>query len=465
MLIATERTLIRTFLCLLAAAFACPAPAAEIDPAHLEQASALAEAEMQRQGMPGMMLVVMDGDDPVLIRGFGRESTERDDRIGPATVFMYNSISKQLVAAAVMKLAEAGRLSVDDPVSRHLPDWTRLPTDLTVRHLLTHTSGMRDVHVQPALAALYDQPGTTWEQFSAADRDTPSDFAPGTRWSYSNNNYLMLTLIIERATGQALDAALDDLLFRPLGLASIQLCPTQPGTRRGEARGHVVRDGALAGHPPEPVHLFTGAGGFCGTATDLARWTRALATGRVVSPASYSLMTAPALLSGTEPADYGFGLALVRPDGIPRIGHGGYGGGFGAQAAYYPDLEITIVVMGNRFLFPERIERRIVASPARFLRRPFTKQIPTSARNGADLSGNSTSACMVGIRASRSARGASGSLCPSPRIEFPLIRVAEHELAGADDADGYRLTFSPDGNEMRLLGMGLMSWYGRKVDP
>ena len=464
MLIATARTLIRTSLWLVAAALACPVPAAEIDPAYLDQGSALAEAEMQRQGMPGMMLVVMDGDDPVLVRGFGRESVERDDPVGPATVFMYNSISKQLVAAAVMKLAEAGRLSVDDPVSRHLPDWTRLPTDLTIRHLLSHTSGMRDVHVQPALAALYDRAGTTWEQFSAADRDTPSDFAPGTRWSYSNNNYLMLTLIIERATGRALDAALDDLLFRPLDLASIRLCPAQPGTRRGEARGHVLRDGALAGHPPEPVHLFTGAGGFCGTATDLARWTRALATGRVVSPASYSLMTAPALLSGAEPADYGFGLALVRPDGIPRIGHGGYGGGFGAQAAYYPDLEITIVVMGNRFLFPERIERRIVRHLL-LLAPPLYEEIPTSSEERRRFIGQFD----VGVHGwhprVEEREGRLWFALPAPRIEFPLIRVAEHELAGADDADGYRLTFSPDGNEMRLLGMGLMTWYGRKVEP
>ncbi|HUG62683.1 MAG TPA: serine hydrolase domain-containing protein [Methylomirabilota bacterium] len=462
--LAIPRLVARTWLCVLAATFLHPALAAEIEPARLDQASALAEAEMQRQGMPGMVLVVMQGDEPILARGFGRESLDRDDPVTPDTVFMYNSISKQLVAAAILKLAEAGQLSVDDLVSRHLPDWTRLPPGLSIRHLLTHTSGMRDVHVQPTLAELYDRPGTTWAQFAAADRDTPADFAPGSRWSYSNNNYLMLTLVVERATGRPLDEALEALLFRPLGLSSIRLCPSQPGGRRGEARGHLLRDGTLAGHPPEPVHLFTGAGGFCGTAPDLARWTRALATGQIVSPASYSLMTERAPLEGADPAYYGFGLALVCPDGVRRVGHGGYGGGFGAQAAYYPEAALTIVVIGNRFLFPERIERRVVRELFDLSPPPF-QEMPTSAEERRRFAG----AFDVGVHEWRplveERDGRLWFVLPGPRIEFPLIRVGENELAGADDADGYRLTFSPDGREMKLLGMGLMIWYGRRVAP
>jgi CubicO group peptidase (beta-lactamase class C family) len=428
---------------------------------HLAEAAAIAEAEMRRQGMPGMALVVMDGDRLVLARGFGRESSDRDDPVTPETLFMYNSISKQFVAAAVMKLAEQGRLSVEDPVSRHLPDWTRLPPELRIRHLLSHSSGMRDEHVQPELRTLFDRPGTSWADYSAAARDTPNDFAPGTRWSYANVNYLMLTLIVERATGGSLEAALDAMLLRPLGLSSVRPCAPSRGARRGEARGHVLRDGALAGHDPEPVHLFLGSGGYCGTALDLARWTRALAAGRVVSPESLAAMRARAPLAGGGSADYGFGLVLVRPDGVERIGHGGYGGGYSAQAAYYPDSDLTVVVTGNRFLFPERIERKLIRHP--YMVAPPHREVALGAKERRRFTGRFD----VGVHGwhprVEERDGRLWFALPGPPIEFPLIHVGEGVLAAADDPDGYRLAFSRDRSELRLLGMGLMTWYGRRA--
>ena len=458
-------TLVRAAAFLILAFHAvAPGPAAPTDPARFADVPAIAETEMRRQGMPGMVLVVMEGDEIRLARGFGLESVGRHDPVTADTVFMYNSISKQLVAAAVMKLAEAGRLSIDDPVSEHLPDWTRLPPELRLRHLLNQTAGMRDMHVQPVLAALSDRPGATWPEMAAAMRDTPSDFAPGSRWSYSNINYQMLTLVVERVTGQPLDQALAGLLFRPLGLSSVRLCPSPPGLHRGEARGLVLNEGALAGHPPEPVHLFTGAGGFCGTATDLARWTRALATGRVVSPHSYAQMIARAPLAGGRSADYGFGLALVEPDHVRRIGHGGFGGGFGAQAAYYPDADFIIVVMANRFLFPERIERRVIRHLLS-LPSPSQDRRPLSADERRAFAGRYD----VGVHGWHPRVEERGDqlwfVLPGPPIAFPLIRVDDDVLAGADDMDGYRLEFSPDRSELRLLGMGLMTWYGRRVAP
>jgi CubicO group peptidase (beta-lactamase class C family) len=455
------------FLLALAAAApsACATVApsrAALQPERLAEAAAIAEAEMRRQGMPGMALVVMQGESVALARGFGLESAERPDPATPDSLFMYNSLSKQFVAAAVMRLEEAGRLSIDDSVSRHLPDWRHVPPALRIRHLLNHSSGMRDVNVQPSLGALFDRPGTSWSDFASAARDTPADWAPGARWSYANVNYLMLQLVVERTTGRPLEAALSDLLFRPLGLGSVRLCPSPPGERRGEARGHVLRGGTLAGHDPEPAHLFAGAGGFCGTALDLARWTRALVSGRVVSRASFERMSAPARLADGSSADYGFAFSLVRPDGVRRIGHGGYGGGYSAQAAHYPDSDLTTVVIGNRFLQPESIERKLVRHllglPA-----PSHTEVALAAEQRRAFAGRFD----VGVHGwhprVEERDGRLWFVLPGPPIAFPLTYVGDHTLAAADDADGYRLRFSPDRSRLRLLGMGLMTWYGVRV--
>jgi CubicO group peptidase (beta-lactamase class C family) len=374
---------------------------------------------------------------------------------------MYNSTSKQFVAAAVMRLAEQGRLSIDDPVSRHLPGWRHLPQSLRIRHLLTHMSGLRDAHVQPALGALFERPGTSWDEMMAAARETPSDAPPGERWSYGNINFMMLQAIVERVTGGPLIDALDEMFFLPLGLA-VRVCEPQPGAARGSARGHVPRDGALAGHDPEPVHLFVGAGGLCGSALDLARWTRALATGRVVSPASYRLMTAPAPMARGEAAPYGFGLAVVRPDGVRRIGHGGYGGGMSAQAAYYPDSETTVVLMGNRFASPEWIERKVV-------RRLFALPDPPAPDRplSPDERRRFAGSFDVGVHGwhpkVEERDGRLWFVLPGPPIAFPLAYRGDGLFADARDPDGWQLLFSAEARELRITGMGLMTWYGRRV--
>ena len=325
----------------------------------LDDVSAIVVAALHEQQAPGASLVVMKGDEIVLATGFGLETVARADAVTPTTVFLLNSMSKQFTAALILKLAEEGRLTLDDPVTWHLPDFTHLPAGLKIRHLLTHTSGIREIVAQPELNAVMEKPGSSNEEFVALARNAPSDFAPGSRWSYANMNYLMLTLIAERVTGQPLEDALRARFFRPLGLSSMRECPPHPGGQRGEARGHTRPAGVFVPHPPENFHLFSGFGGYCGNAVDLARWARALVTGRVLRAESYAQMIAPAPLNDGRTADYGMAMALVSPDSARRLGHGGYGGGFSSQFAYYPESEMTVVVLVNRWVFPEYMERRI----------------------------------------------------------------------------------------------------------
>lgn len=437
-------------------------------PAALEEASRRAAAALEEQRFPGLALVALHRDDVLLARGWGREDAARQDAVTPRSVFALNSISKQLVAAVVLQLAEEGRLSLEDPAAAHLPDFPGLPGEMRLHHLLSHTSGLRDEHVQPRLVELFARPGTTFAEYAAAARATPVDFPPGSRWSYANVNYLLLTLVVERATGQPLEATLAERLFVPLGLSSFRLCPPQPGRWPGEARGHVLRDGALVPHPPENVGLFRGSGGFCGNALDAARWTRALATGRVVEPGSYRRMTTPAPLAGGGAADYGLAMSLASPDGVRRTGHGGYGGGFSAQIAYYPEAEITVVVLANRFAFPEHVERG-VARALLGLPEPAAREVAREVPLTADQRRRYAGAWDVGVHGGPvrvvDRGGRLWFTLAAPPIELPLRHLGDGELVSAEDPDGYRLVVSPDGRDLRLLGMGMMTWYGRRIEP
>ena len=437
-------------------------PPAVPAPQVLQQVDGLVTTAVEEQQPPGASLVVMRGDTIVLERGYGLESIERKDVVTPATVFELGSISKQFTAALVLKLAEERRLSVDDPVARHLPDFTNLPPRLTIRHLLTHTSGMREVFAQPQLAALLLKPGSSAEQFEAAARQSPADFAPGERWSYSNMNYLMLTFIAERATGQRLEDALRARFFSPLALSSMRACESRPGGSLGAARGHLRAAAGLVPHPPENFHLFTGAGGLCANAVDLARWMRALATGKVLAPSSYAQMIAPARLSDGRTADYGMGMVLVSPDGTRRLGHGGYGGGFSSQAAYYPERETTVVVMLNRFVFPEYIERRI-ARRLHGLPEATISEVAITADERQRYAGTYD----IGVSGAHAAvveRDGKLWFENRPLPPQPLTYVGNSEFVREGQPYGYRLYFGPDSPDRtaRILGMGMMTWYGRR---
>ena len=429
-------------------------------PSGLGEVSAIVAAALHEQQAPGASLVVMKRDEIVLARGYGLETVERADSVAPTTVFLLNSMSKQFTAALILKLAEEGSLTVDDPVARHLPDFTHLPPGLKIRHLLTHTSGMREIVAQPELNAVLEKVGSSNEEFLALARNSPSDFAPGSRWSYANTNYLMLTLIAERVTGERLEDALSARFFRPLGLSSMRECPPLPGGQRGEARGHTRPAGVFVPHPPENFHLFSGFGGYCGNAVDVARWTRALATGRILSAESYAQMIAPAPLDNGRTADYGMAMALVSPDSARRLGHGGYGGGFSSQLAYYPWAEMTVVVMLNRWVFPEYIERRI---SRRLLGVPDATlhEVPLSADQRRGYAG-SYDIGIPGSYAKVVEREGKLWFEFGPLPTQPLTYVGNDEFVREGEPYGYRLYFGPDGpvREVRILGMGLMSWYG-----
>lgn len=433
-------------------------------PTAIEAADTLAASALTTRQVPGLALVVLRGDEPVLARGYGHLEVGHADPVTADTLFQLGSISKQFLAALVVALEVDGTLSLDDPVVRHLPDFAHLPASIRVRHLLQHASGLREIFTDPEAQAAYDDLTRGREGFENVIRRLPADFPPGSRWSYSNTNYSLLALLAERLTGKPYEQALAERFFTPLRLTSLRHCASVPQGSR-EARGHERREGAIIVAAPENMNWIRGDGGLCGSAFDVARWTRLLATGRVVPPGAYATMIVPASLADGREAEYGMGLSLVSPDGRRRIGHNGAMRGFSASAAYYPTDGLTVVVLANRGdVRTEAIERQ-VARRLLALPEPALQARELSPRDRARFVGTYD----IGVFDIEVVDRA-GQLwlqMPRPGPTTPLRYLGDGRFVGADDPDAYGLTFdASEGSAERVrLFMAAMHWYGvRKPD-
>jgi CubicO group peptidase (beta-lactamase class C family) len=255
-------------------------------------------------------------------------------------------VTKQFTATAIMRLIEQGLLSLDDPLTRFLPEYPTQGHHITVRQLLNHTSGLRD----------YTQVGARWFLRVAEDlthdevvrlfRHAPLDFAPGERFRYSNSGYFLLGMIIERLTSRSYGAYVQQELIRPIGLENTMYCPNNPS--EGHANGfRGSPNGPVPAPPVSMTHVFYAAGSLCSTAADLVKWAHALASGRVISTASYRQMITPDILVGGEPSPYGYGLVPEELFGVKSIVHPGGQIGFSAALFYYPDSETAVAVLTN----------------------------------------------------------------------------------------------------------------------
>lgn len=361
--------------------------------------------------------------------------------------FQLGSISKQFLAALVVLLAGDGVLSLDDSVTRHLSGLAHVPASVRVRHLLTHTSGIRELFQLPGALEAFDDLSRTRQELFSAVGEAPVDFAPGSRWSYSNTNYTLLAMLVERLTGQPYEQAVVTRLLDPDG--------------PDDALGYVLDGTRNVPAAPENMEWIRGDGGFCGTAADLARWTHLLSTGEIIPSKHYALMTEPARLDPGTAVDYGFGLALVQPDGIRKISHGGAMRGYSAQAAHYPDRSATFVVLTNRGdVRADAVEREIARA---------VLGIPAPDRTAVPLPPDARAAFVgrydIGVFTIRVvARGDVLWLeTPPPGPTTPLRHLGNGSFVSDDEPDGAAVEFSTDRRSVRLY-MGAMHWYGTRVD-
>jgi CubicO group peptidase (beta-lactamase class C family) len=244
-----------------------------------------------------------------------------------------------------MQLVEAGEMGLGDLMTDYLPDYPMQGHQVTIRHLLTHTSGIKSYTGMESWRPKM-RLDLTDEELVAIFGPEPFDFAPGERYLYNNSGYYLLGVIIGEASGEPYRDYLNAHLFGPLGLAGSSYCDERPIVPR-RAEGYELVGGELLNDEPLSMNQPGAAGALCSTVVDLLSWTRALRAGRVVSAASYEEMTTPATLDGGAATSYGFGLALGSLVGHPSVSHGGGINGFNTMLAHYPDADMDVVVLSN----------------------------------------------------------------------------------------------------------------------
>ena len=357
----------------LFAATARAAGAAE--PAGWDAVDGLANRIIADRVTPGLSISVMRGGNLVYSSGFGLANIETATPVTPQSVFRVGSITKQFTGAALMLLQEDGKLSVDDKLSAHLPDFPRA-SEITLRQMLTHTSGLGNyTNNAPHDAA--------WQSFRL-DRDPKALFQlmtgtdplftsePGTHWAYSNTAFVLLGLVIEKVTGKPYAETFRQRLFEPAGLTNTavddaaEIVPHRATgyTLHGETEGLFDNASFISMTAPGA------AGSIRATTDDLCRWHRALFAGKVVKPESLAEMIKPGRLktgelpptpAGAPPGtpkviEYGFGLGTERMEGHTSIGHNGGINGFMSDIRTFPAEKVTTAILVNidhgKALFP-----------------------------------------------------------------------------------------------------------------
>jgi len=285
-------------------------------------------ASLAGKDLPGAAVVVLKDGAVVHSRAYGLASIELGVPNTTRTKFRLASVSKSFTALAVLQLVEQGRVSLDDPLAKYVPDFAG-GERITIRHLLTHTAGLPD-----------------FMSFDEAKK-LPPDSAPGERLNYSNIGYVTLGRVIEKVTGKSYENHLREAILAPLGMSDTGVDRRSP-LEMGRAAGYVVGpEGGLVNSESTDTSSDPAAGGLYSTAEDMSRWVQALVAGRIVSPATFGTMTTPVTLSGGRKGVYGYGFMLVPYRGLREVAHGGDISGFNTYFAIYPDARLAVVVLSN----------------------------------------------------------------------------------------------------------------------
>ena len=329
----------------IVAALLAAAPAAAQSGAPVAPAAAIdryLEAERVRQHIPGLSVAVLHRGRVLLSRGYGFANLEHRVRATDSTVYQSGSVGKQFTAALVQLLAREGRLGLDDPIRRYVPGppaWD----SITIRHLLTHTSGIPDY----ADSALDHRRDYTEDDLVRLAGMLGVEFPPGEHHHYSNTGYLLLGAIVRRVTGRFYGDELRARIFGPLGMATTRII-TERDIVPNRSDGYQLDAG-------EPVHQdwvapsinTTADGSLYFTVNDLVRWARALDRGPIPGRELLDSAWTPARVTGGGTYPYGFGWEIGEQRGHRRIGHGGSWQGFRTTIQRYPEQGLTVIVLAN----------------------------------------------------------------------------------------------------------------------
>jgi D-alanyl-D-alanine carboxypeptidase len=335
------------------------------------------KAQMEKQHIPGVSLAVVRDGKVVLAKGYGLANVELSVPATTDTVYELLSVSKEFTAAAILLLVEEGKVSLDETVPKYLPDSPAAWKDVTVRHLLSHTSGITDyTDIRPFFEMIRQDASP--EELMKPVKERPLDFASGTRWRYSNSNYYVLGMILERVSGKKYADFLEERIFHPLGMMATQVNDMTDIIPNRASGYHWLGEDAdkmppfLSGYHGRknvlqnavyvsPTRKWA-AGAIVSSVMDLIKWDAALHTEKLLKKSTVEQMWTPAKLKSGVETDYGLGNELSEARGHRLAGHQGGGLAFNTTHLLCVDDKLTVIVLTNQTSAPSKPMAMHIAS-------------------------------------------------------------------------------------------------------
>ena len=341
------------------------------------------ETQMRALHIPGVSLAVVRHGQIIKAKGYGLADIEANSVATPKTVYEIGSMTKQFTAALVMTLVEEGKISLDDRLTKYFPDAPPAWGRITVRHLLSHTSGIQNHVAVPGYLDIF-KTSITSKTFPARDEllkefyKLPAEFQPGETWAYDNTGYYLLGVIAEKTSGKDYWQLLDERIFKPLGMNASGNTDPRPVVANRASGYEWVKDG-FENRPVLTPHVAFSAGSVLSTVEDLAKWDAALYGEKLLKKSSFAQMWTPARTNGGAAAsiNYGFGWFIDSYHGRRFVQHGGGTPGFSSVIYRFTDDRLTIIILTNhsdRFLDQLALDIAGIYVPA--LRRPEGKADP-----------------------------------------------------------------------------------------
>lgn len=309
-------------------------------------------AEMKRQKAPGVAIAIVSGGQVVAAKGYGLANVELQTPVTAASIFQSGSVGKQFTAAAVMLLVEDGKLALDEPITRYLADAPATWRKITVRNLLTHTSGIPN-YVERDGGDCRDGRSIDYrrdysdEELAKIAYAMPLQFAAGSRWSYSNTGYVLLGILVRKVSGQFYGDVLRERVFAPLGMKTARVI-SESDVVPNRSAGYRLDAGVLKNQEwISPTLDSTADGSLYLSILDFVAWEQGLRAGAILKPGSWAQIYAPFKLNSGKRYPYGFGWTVEEWRGKPWYHHGGAWQGFKSYISRYLSEDLTVVVLVN----------------------------------------------------------------------------------------------------------------------
>lgn len=327
---------------------------------------------MARQKVPGIALGIVQHGKVVLAKGYGFANLEHQVPVRPETIFQSGSLGKQFTAMAVMLQVEAGRLALSDPLTKFFPEAPAAWRDITVRHLLTHTSGLTDLE-----GTLDYRKDYTDEDLARFCYALPLEFTPGARWNYSNTGYVLLGIIVNRVSGTFYGNILRDQVFKPAGMTTARMISEEDLVPHRAAGYRLVNGEVKNQEWVSPSLNTTGDGALYFSVKDMIAWDAAVQARAILTPESWQEILSPVRLSSGATFPYGFGWMLDERGGKPLHHHAGGWQGFTTHYSRFLGDGLSIIVLANSaHMRPARFVDGIAAMMNPALAVPVPTPIP-----------------------------------------------------------------------------------------